>query len=112
MPMRAETVYLGTDNKIGLTLSVDGVAISDHTAITRAVLTFGAPGNFLAADAYLTIDSATTPAAFDFTDSARLLLILGGQTIPRGKHNVTVTIYMPGYARGLAFDTALDLRVQ
>lgn len=112
MGMSSEVVFLGADNEIGLALSVDGTTLADHTVITRAILEFGRGKTFMSGDPYLTIDSQSDASYFDFTDTAKLILKLGGATIHKGKHNVMLTIFTPAYTGGLVFDTELDMTVQ
>lgn len=111
MSMSAEVVYLGADNAISLTLSIDGQTLTDHTSITRAVLEFGRGTTNLSAAPYKTIDSSVDSQYFDFTLTNKIRILLGAATISKGRHNVTLTTYMPGYTDGLAFDTELDIKV-
>ena len=90
---------------------MDGVILADHTIITRAVLELGKDGTLLAADPYQTIDSGTDPTYFDFTDSSKLILLLGAAGVAKGRHTTSLTIYLPAYTGGLSFGQALDLRV-
>jgi len=112
MSMSAEVSYVGAGNQIGLTLSVDGTVLSDHTVITRAVLELGRGATLLSASPYLTVDSQSTPGYFDFTDSSKLILLLGDAPIPKGPHNVNLTIYTPAYTNGLVFDTELRVTMR
>jgi len=112
MSLTTEVVYEGADNKIGLQLAVDGAVLTDHTVITRAVLELGKDETLLSADPYLTIDSSVDPGAFDFTDATKLILQLGAAGVSKGRHNTSLTIYLPAYAGGLSFGQALDLRVK
>jgi hypothetical protein len=109
MSLVKETVYLGRDNQIDLVLSEDGTAIADHTVVTRAVLLFGGSDTLLAADPYLTIDSATDPSYFDFSDIAKLILTLGAAPIPKGRHHVRMVVYVSGAPSGVGWAPLLLL---
>jgi len=110
MPLSTEITYTGYDNAINLQLKVDGAIIADHSVITRAVLEVGKGDTLLSPDPYLTVDSDTEPTYFDFTDATKLILKLGGAEVPKGRHNATLTVFMPGYTGGLSFGSVLDLR--
>lgn len=111
MALSVEYVYKGEDNTIGLQLAVDGVAIPDHTVITRCVLELGKGKTLLSPDPYMTVDSDIDSAYFDLTDTTKLVLKLGGSDISKGRHITSLTIYLPTYSGGLSFGPALDIRV-
>lgn len=79
-----EVVYLGRDNTIDLLFMVDGI-VSDISGAERVTIEFG--------DA--TIDSDTSPDAFDWSDGEGgiLYLTLGDESIPTGSYDAFVTIY-------------------
>ena len=112
MSLSTEIVYEGYGNTIGLRLQVDGVTLTDHTTISRAILEIGKGDNLLSPAPYMTIDSDTDPSYFDFTDAQKLILVLGAAGIAKGRHNTSLTIYVPTYPDGLSFGPALDLRIR
>ena len=95
--MITEHVYLGHDNTIDLLLKADGAAV-DLSAVTRMTLEL---------DATTTIDSATSPEAFDWDTgtTGKLVLALGGETISAGIYEkCKLTVYDPDNAGGIMWD--------
>lgn len=97
-----EIVHDGRDNTVDLQLTEDGTAI-DHSAITRVVIAFDT--------ALSDLDSAQTPALFDFTDPAKLTLKLGSASLPEGRHRATLVIYDPQNTNGIVWEPKLELLV-
>jgi len=112
MALSTEVVYEGYGNTIGLRLQVDGADLNDHRAITRAILEFGKGDTVLSPAAHLSIDSNTDPSYFDFTDPTKLILQLGAAGVPKGRHNVSLTVFLAAYPTGLSFGPALDIRAK
>ena len=91
--MITEHVYLGHDNTIDLLLKADGAAV-DLSAVTRMTLEVDST----------VIDSAVSTTAFDWdTDSTKLVLALGGESITAGTYKATLTVYDPDNADGLVW---------
>jgi hypothetical protein len=112
MSLVSETVYLGRDNQIELVLLEDDNAIGDHTSITRATLFFGVGDSLLSPDPFLTIDSSTDSAYFDFTDPSKLILKLGAADLPKGRHHVRLVIYTAGLPNGASWEPGLMITVK
>lgn len=85
-----EMVYTGRDNRIGLALSSDGVALN-HTIITRCQLLVG--GTLL--------DSSLTPAYFDLTLTDRILFKLGQAGLTLGKHVAELFVFDAAHTNGV-----------
>lgn len=99
--MSTEYVYLGRDNTIELQLTEGGSAI-DHTTITRAILNgFNSP-----------IDSSVVPAAFDWSDSAKLVISIGDQSIPAATYTIMLVIYRSGDVNGRVWFDDLEIVVK
>lgn len=96
-----ENVYNGRDNTVELALMVDRIPI-DHTTITRAVLTAGAT----------VVDSASSPALFDFTHPDRLVMKLGSAGLAAGKHSFRLVVYDAQHPNGWAWEPTIELTVQ
>jgi len=78
-----EQIYLGHDNVIDLLLTSDGTIV-DITNTTRSTAEFGET----------TIDSDTSPSAFNWTEGDGILhLIMGEEIIPTGSYKVVITLY-------------------
>lgn len=90
-----ETVHLGHDNAIDLLLTIDGVAV-DISGTERVTIAFGDT----------TIDSDTSPYAFDWSDgeSGKLYLKLGDESIPIGSYNALIVIYDSISTDGVVWD--------
>jgi hypothetical protein len=112
MATSREVVYDQYGNVINLILQVDGQNVSDHRVITRCVLKFGDASSTLSPDPYLTIDSSVAPGYFDFTDQDKLIIKLGAASVPKGRHNVTLIVYMPTYPTGLSFGPSIEVFVR
>ena len=94
--MITEHVYLGHDNTIDLLLTADGAAV-DLGAVTRMTLEL---------DATTTLDSDTSPDAFDWDTgtTGKLILALGGEAIDAGTYErCTLTVYAPDNAGGIVW---------
>ena len=94
-------VPLDLDNAVEVVLKVAGTAI-DHTQITRALLV---------ADGATLIDSAVSPAWFDWTDAARLVLKLGAAGLAAGPHRALLVTFDAAHPNGVYWDTAIKLNV-
>jgi len=85
--MLEEIVYLGRNNSIELALQSalpDALpVVIDHSTLTRCQVMVGAT----------LIDSATAPALFDFSASAKLILKFGASALPVGRNLSTITIF-------------------
>jgi hypothetical protein len=112
MATSREVVYDTYGNKINIILQVDGTTVPDHRVITRCVLKFGDASTILSPDPYLTIDSDTDAGYFDFTDQDKLILKLGDASLPKGKHNVTLIVYMPTYLNGISFGPSIEVNAR
>jgi len=101
--MITEHVYLGHDNTIDLLLTADGAAV-DLSSVTRMTLEL---------DAGTTIDFDESPAAFDWDTgtTGKLVLALGGETIPAGTYRTTLTVYDPDNAAGIVWGQQFNLIV-
>ena len=110
--MSNEVVYDQYGNTIRLRLQVDGVDVADHRVITRAIVEFGRGETILSPDPYLVIDSSIDPTSFDLTDPTAFILKLGAASVPKGRHNVFLTVFLPAYTDGLSFGTALGIAVK
>jgi hypothetical protein len=88
-----ELVYLDRDNEIVLRLSSDGTAIT-HSGLTRIQL--------LAGDSLL--DSIVTPSLFDFTQSDRLILKLGGSNLSPGRYPTKLYVFDESHSLGIFWD--------
>ena len=111
MALSTEVSYSGYGNLINLVLQIDGATMQDHRDIVWARLEFGRGPTLLSPDPYLEIDSIANPLYFDFTNAGKLVLNLGVASIPKGRHNVTLTIFTGDYPSGLSFGTSIDLRM-
>ena len=83
-------VFSGADNESRLELRRDNVALADHSAITRIVLTFGT----------VEIDSDVTPAIFDLTETGYVGVNLGGQSLRIGRHYASIKTYDAQHPNG------------
>jgi hypothetical protein len=93
--MREEIVYIDRDNDISLQLSVgDPVMQSQvikHNMLTRCQVLVGVT----------LLDSATTPALFDFTDAARLTLKFSQAGLTPGRYAATLFVFDNDHPNGL-----------
>lgn len=97
MARPAETVYLGRDNAIDLTLKADGAA-ANLISVTRIDLQ--------AEDGSWAVDSAASPGAFDWTTNpgaGYLRMVLGYEAIPEGVHRVELVVYDPTNTGGVVW---------
>ena len=98
-----ETLYLGRDNGIDLTLKADGVAV-DLSSVTRMILRD--------AGCVWEVDSATSPGAFDWSvGDGGVDLILGDEPIPAGAYSCRLIVYDPTNTDGVVWDDLLRLEV-
>ena len=97
-----EDVYNGRDNTIDLLLTEDGVSIT-HGDITRVVVA-------LNDDDDTEIDSSTSPSAFDWAND-KLILSLGGESIPAGSYNADIFVYTSGNPNGIQWEPKVGIRV-
>ena len=91
-----EIVYLNRDNTVDLLLKANGVA-QDLTASTRMILK-DIGGKF-------TIDSQISAGAFNWNPgiTGKLILDLGGETLPAGMHDVRLIVYDPSNTDGIVW---------
>ena len=97
MARPAETVYLGRDNAIDLTLKVDGAA-ANLISVTRIDLQ--------AEDCSWSVTSDDSPGAFDWTanpGAGYLSMVLGSEAIPEGVHRVQLVVYDPTNTEGVVW---------
>ena len=97
MARPAETVYLGRDNAIDLTLKVDGAA-ANLISVTRIDLQ--------AEDGSWAVNSDASPGAFDWTTdpaAGYLSMMLGSEAIPEGVHRVQLVVYDPSNTDGVVW---------
>lgn len=94
--MKYETVYLGYENSIDLSFVTDGVA-TDLSDITRMTVEFGDD----------TVDSDTSPDAFDWSDTAdgKMYLSFGYESIEVGSYDALVTVYDAVNTDGIVWDS-------
>lgn len=96
-----EIVYLNRDNVVDLQLQADGAA-ADLTPVSRMTLTL---------DGSTTIDSSTSPAAFDWSGgNGQLILSLGGESIAPGRYTAELVVYDAVNTQGIVWG-AFDLAV-
>ena len=90
-----EVVYLGRDNSIDLLFMVDG-NVADISGAERVTIEFGD----------VTVDSDTSPDAFDWSDGEDgiLYLTLGEESIPVGSYNALIVIYDTIFTDGVVWD--------
>lgn len=109
--MVKEDIFLGAGNTILWILKSknpdgQGFLPTDLAGVTRMTLRF---------DATTTIDSQTSPGAFDWTTAnyvGELILDLGGESIPAGIYqNVRLTIYDPTNPGGLVWSQEIYFKV-
>jgi len=96
-----EIVYLNRDNVIDLQLQADGSAV-DLTPVTRMTLTL---------DGTTTIDSQTSPGAFDWSGgNGVVVLALGGESIGPGRYAAELAVYDAVNTQGIVWG-GFDLTV-
>jgi hypothetical protein len=93
-------VYNSRDNSIELTLTRDGVAMTDLVA-TRVQLVMG--------DAVL--DSDATPAYFNFSTPGELVLELGDAGLTAGRKSAYLVVFDAAHPDGRVFDDRLVIDV-
>jgi len=98
-----EEVFIGRDNETELALTVGGAVLADHTTITRMTVTLRGAGTV--------VDSAVSPALFDFTNTDKVVLTLGGATLPVGVFWADVVIYTALQPGGIAWGQPMKLRI-
>jgi hypothetical protein len=86
-----------------LRLTEDGVAVPDHTSVTRAILDV---------EGVLTMDSADDPGHFDLTEPAYLGVVLGTLPLQPGVYWATLTVFSALHPTGIAWRPLLRLRVE
>lgn len=95
-------IYLDRDNSIDLTLYENQV-IKDLAMVTRVTVTIDS----------VTIDSDTTPSAFDWTtDTKKLSLILGFQELQQGDYFATLVIYSIDHLHGIVWANDIPVAVR
>lgn len=87
-----EIVYIARDNSIALSLSSDNNVIA-HNTLTRVQAMVG---NTL-------LDSATSPALFDLTQTDRLSLKFGQSGLTAGRYPVTLVVFDAAHTNGLVW---------
>lgn len=98
-----ETVYLGRDNAIDLALAAGGADV-DLSSVTQV--------DIIDKGCVWSVSSTTSPAAFDWaTDSTKLVLKLGDETIAPGTYTVRLVIYDPTNTDGVVWDDEFRLIV-
>jgi len=98
----AVVVYDAADNETRLQMLVNGTAVPDHSAITRAVLSFGT----------LDIDSDVAGALFDLAQTTYLGVQLGTSNLRKGLHSVRVKTYDAQHPNGVVWTDRLKLEVR
>ena len=88
-----EIVYLGRDNRSELEVSRAGV-LMPWDGVTRMVLTLENGGS----DAV--IDSEVQPAALSWQSPGKLVLKLGGVSLPPGQYPARLIVYDPTHPNG------------
>jgi len=96
------TVYNGAGNAIDLQLTEDGVALPDHSLLTRAVLEL---------DGFESLDSDVNPEYFDLTQTDKLSILLGSAGIREGRYWATLTVYSLEQPDGLVWQPDIKLKV-
>ena len=98
-----ETLYLGHDNGIDLTLKADDVAV-DLSSVTRMILRDSG--------CVWEVDSTTSPTAFDWSaGDGRISMALGDEPIPAGAYSCRLIVYDPTNTDGVVWDDLLRLEV-
>lgn len=92
----------GTDTESEITLSIDGVVI-DHSLINRARLVL--------VDSTLTLDSDTYPAAWDFSDPAKIVFKLGCGDLVNGRYRGQLVTHDVDHPKGMAWDNELEISI-
>lgn len=92
----------GTDTESEFVLKIDTVAI-DHSLITRARLVL--------AGSALAMDSSSYPAAWIFTNSAKLTVRLGRGDLVPGRYRGRLVTHDANHPNGFAWDTELEITV-
>lgn len=109
--MIKEEIYLNAGNTLLWILKSkdpdgQGFLATNLAAVTRMTLRFSST---------LTIDSNTSPGAFDWLTAnftGELILDLGGETIPAGEYsNVWLTVYDPTNPGGVVWDRQIFFEV-
>jgi hypothetical protein len=92
--MITEIVYLDRDNTNDLLLKADGAAV-DLSAVTRMVIADVAGA--------WSVDSDTSPAAFDWTTgtTGKVVLAFGHEGIPAGTYICNLIVYDPDNDNGI-----------
>lgn len=111
MQIEKYNVFTGTDNVIELTLTEDGIALGDHTAITRMLLEIGVSDTLLSAAPHTILDSDVSSALFDFTNLTYVGLVLGEAGLAVGRHIARMKIFTVAYPNGAAWKPLLELHV-
>lgn len=115
-----ETVYLGSDNIIALSLSLETIAVTHvtdtvddtltethtHPVITRCQLIVD-PIVGDSSDTLVTVDSQTNPTWFDFTEATLLKMKLGQSTLKRGRHVCIIKIFTATETAGVIWGTLM-----
>ena len=96
------TAVHGTDTESDFILSIDAAVIA-HNLITRARLVL--------AGSTLALDSSTYPAAWDFTNAAKLTVRLGRGDLVTGRYRGRLVTHDANHGNGLAWDTDLEITV-
>lgn len=99
-----ETVYTNKANTIDLVLKNNGVALPDHTVITRVLLEFD--------QGQAAIDSQTDPAYFDLTNTDRIVLKLSQAGLAAGRYEMTVNVYDPSSALPYEWRPKIQITVE
>ena len=96
-----ETVYLARDNTVDLELSANGVT-TDLTHITKVeVADLGCAWS---------VNSVTTPSAFDIGGEDGLLVLkLGQEPIPAGTYRCNIILYDPTNTDGVVWGDPIQL---
>ena len=98
-----ETLYLGHDNGIDLTLKADDVAV-DLSSVTRMILRDSG--------CVWEVDSTASPTAFDWSaGGGRISMALGDEPIPAGAYSCRLIVYDPTNTDGVVWDDLLRLEV-
>jgi hypothetical protein len=92
----------GTDTESTFVLAIDTIPVV-HNLITRARLVL--TGSTLA------LDSGIYPAAWDFTNAAKLTVKLGRGDLVPGRYRGRLVTHDANHSNGLAWDTDLELTI-
>jgi hypothetical protein len=97
------TVVAGTDTETELVLKIDGAEIADHTLISGARLKLSG--------AAFTLNSATYPNAWNFTNEDKIIVKFGRGDLVPGRYRGKLVTIDPAHPNGINWDTDFSITI-